>query len=143
MVKVYQYGLLPPTENASIVWEQLREANRLRNCRTEYERGRRQAMRQHMSASGDIGSLEEAVLDAATPEAKTAAIALLRDATSATDRQACYRGAGTVPNVPTVTVYACERAGWLVKIVGSALPHHSCPRRITVEGLDALKPEGN
>ena len=64
--------------------------------------------------------------------------------TSEAARQACYRGAGTIPNVPTVTVYACERAGWLVKMVfgggqsTTALPHHSCPRRITVEGLDAL-----
>ena len=58
-------------------------------------------------------------------------------ATSEADRQACYRGAGTIPNVPTVTVYACERAGWLVRLI-SALPRHSCPRRITVEGLDAL-----
>jgi hypothetical protein len=58
-------------------------------------------------------------------------------ATSEADRQACYRGAGTVRNVPTVTVYACERAGWLVKMA-SALPHYSCPRRITVEGLNAL-----
>lgn len=59
-------------------------------------------------------------------------------ATSESDRQACYRGTGTVPNVPTVTVYACERAGWLVK-VASTLPHHSCSRRITTDGLNALK----
>ena len=59
-------------------------------------------------------------------------------ATSESDRQACYRGAGTVPNVPTVTVYACERAGWLVKVT-SALPHHQCPRRITLKGLNALE----
>ena len=59
-------------------------------------------------------------------------------ATSESDRQACYRGAGTVPNVPTVTVYACERAGWLVK-VASALPHHSCPRRIRTDVLNVLK----
>jgi hypothetical protein len=59
--------------------------------------------------------------------------------TSEAARQACYRDAGTVRNVPTVTVYACERAGWLVKQKGSALPHHSCPREITFEGLNALE----
>jgi hypothetical protein len=59
-------------------------------------------------------------------------------ATSEADRQACYRGAGTVPNVPTVTVYACESKGWLVKMA-SALPHHSCPRRITTDGLNVLE----
>lgn len=42
---VYQYGLLPPIENADIVREQMRLAHRYRNTLVEIERGRRAAVR--------------------------------------------------------------------------------------------------
>lgn len=43
--KVYKYGLLPPTENANLVHEQMFLAHRYHNTLIEIERGRRAAIR--------------------------------------------------------------------------------------------------
>jgi hypothetical protein len=44
-IRVYQYGLKAPTQNADLVREQMILAHRYRNTLTEIERGRRSAIR--------------------------------------------------------------------------------------------------
>lgn len=59
--RVYQYGLLDPTEGAEIVDEQIRLAHRYRNLLTEIERDRRARVREILAAHPDIEPLEEEV----------------------------------------------------------------------------------
>lgn len=60
VIRVYRYGLLPPTQNATVVREQMQLAHRYRNTLTEIERGRRAAVRAVESTVGDMPSLEAA-----------------------------------------------------------------------------------
>jgi hypothetical protein len=64
MIRVYRFGLLPPTENADAVREQMWLAHRYRNTLTEIERGRRAATRALHSSVGDIPALEADVAKA-------------------------------------------------------------------------------
>lgn len=70
-IRVYRYGLLPPTERSDEVRRQMLLAHRYRNTLTEIERGRRAAIRESMSAYADIAALEADVkkLDAACESA--------------------------------------------------------------------------
>jgi hypothetical protein len=63
-IRVYKYGLLPPTENAALVRDQMRLAHRYRNTLVEIERGRRAAMREAERSYGDAVGLS-ADVDAA------------------------------------------------------------------------------
>ncbi|MBW2673151.1 MAG: hypothetical protein JRD89_07015 [Deltaproteobacteria bacterium] len=62
--RVYQYGLLRPTGEADLVWEQLHSAHRYRNLLTELERKRRDSLRSIMSSYADIAVLEQAATEA-------------------------------------------------------------------------------
>lgn len=75
MRRVYQYGLLPPTENGGLVREQIRAAHDYANDLTAIERGRRWALRQ----VDDTPAVEEAVelLKAATKSGRAVAVAAL------------------------------------------------------------------
>ena len=76
-IRVYQYGVLPPIENAAIVREQMMLANRYRNTLIEIERGRRVAIREATRESdqhtqkleADVASLIKAE-EAAAKEVK-------------------------------------------------------------------------
>jgi hypothetical protein len=57
-IRVFKYGLLAPTINASLVRDQLRLAGRYRNTLTAIERARRAALRPLLQAHGDIPQLE-------------------------------------------------------------------------------------
>jgi len=46
MIRVYKYGLLPPTQNINLVRDQFRAAHEYRNLHVEIERGRRAAVRE-------------------------------------------------------------------------------------------------
>ncbi len=59
MIKVYKYGLLPPTGGAEKVREQILLAHRYRNDLTQIERGRRAAIRAAMSEHGNVAVLEQ------------------------------------------------------------------------------------
>lgn len=61
MIRVYRYGLTPPTHNAELVRAQMRAGHEYRNTLTEIERGRRAAMREAMSSYADVAELERAV----------------------------------------------------------------------------------
>ena len=79
--RVYQFGLLPPTDGVAVVRAQLRAAHEYRNDLVAIERGRRTALR----AVDDTPEVREAeaVVKAATKSAHTAAIAALRAARKA------------------------------------------------------------
>lgn len=57
-IRVYEFGLLPPTQNANIVDDQIWRAHRYRNVLVEIERQRRDTIRQAMGAHPDIAPLE-------------------------------------------------------------------------------------
>ena len=69
--RVYKYGLLRPTGNAALVWEQIRAAHNYRNLLTELERKRRATLRSLLSSYADLDALEQAVA-AATDKRKEA-----------------------------------------------------------------------
>jgi transposase len=72
---VYKFGLLPPIENAEEVRNQMRLSNRYRNSLTEIEIGRRNAIRDIESQTGNIPALAAALAVAnADVEAKFAEI---------------------------------------------------------------------
>ena len=56
--RVYRYGLLPPTENADVIRDQMRFAHVYRNKLVEIERARRAEVRRIHSTVGDIPVLE-------------------------------------------------------------------------------------
>lgn len=60
-MKVYKYGLLPPTTNADLVRQQIRAAHTYRNTLVEIERGRRAAERALLSSSPAVLEAEEQV----------------------------------------------------------------------------------
>ena len=62
--RVQEWGLLPPTQNADLVWAQLRAAHRYYNKRVELERARMAEIRRVQSAHAEIGALEAARDDA-------------------------------------------------------------------------------
>ena len=57
-IRVYEYGLLPPTLNASLVLEQMKLAHHYRNKLVEIERQRREAVRAIMASHPDVAPLE-------------------------------------------------------------------------------------
>lgn len=79
---VFRYGLLAPTENDDLVREQLRLAGKYRNTLIEIERGRRAALREVLSAHGDVATMERAVGEA--ERAEVAAASALSKERSAT-----------------------------------------------------------
>ena len=60
-IRVYEYGLLPPTVNAELVLSQMRDAHRYRNMLTEIERERRTKVREIMAAHQDMAPLQARV----------------------------------------------------------------------------------
>jgi hypothetical protein len=64
--RVYQYGLLPPTENAELVWNQMREGHRTYNDYVRCEITRRDTTREILSGLG-LTVLEHAVAEAKIP----------------------------------------------------------------------------
>src|SRR5277367_5369365 len=58
MIRVYKYGLLPPTLNEALVRSQMRNAHRYRNQLVEIERGRRAAVRAVYSSHPTLTELE-------------------------------------------------------------------------------------
>lgn len=60
-VRVYEYGLLPPTLNSELVEQQLRDAHRYRNMLTEIERERRTKVRSIMASHQDMAPLQERI----------------------------------------------------------------------------------
>jgi ribosomal protein L37AE/L43A len=60
-IRVYEYGLLPPTGNAAVVDQQMRDAHRYRNVLVEIEHERRASVRAAMGAHPDMQPLEEQV----------------------------------------------------------------------------------
>jgi hypothetical protein len=81
MRKVYQFGLLAPTEGADAVRLQLRAAHEYRNDLVAIERGRRHALR----AVDDTPEVREAteLVKVATKSNRKAAVSKLRDARKA------------------------------------------------------------
>ena len=69
-VRVYEYGLRPPTEGAERVRAQLAAAHRYRNTLVEIERARRAAVRELEAASGLRAALDD--VDAAAKLSETA-----------------------------------------------------------------------
>lgn len=59
--RVYSYGILPPTENAALVSEQMRKAHEYRNKLVEIERKRRQEARTTISGATNVQSCESEV----------------------------------------------------------------------------------
>lgn len=59
-VLVYKFGLLPPNDNAELVYEQLQLAHKYRNQLVEIERERRASQRATLSSYDDIRELEVA-----------------------------------------------------------------------------------
>jgi hypothetical protein len=81
-VRVYEYGLLPPTVNAELVEQQLQLAHRYRNMLTEIERDRRTQVREIMSSHQDMAPLQERINElTAQRDAKRDAIKKQRSAT--------------------------------------------------------------
>lgn len=68
MVRVYRYGLLPPTERAAEVDQQMLLAHRYRNTLIEIERARRVVLRDVAGGSAGIPALEKKLADAQTIE---------------------------------------------------------------------------
>lgn len=60
-VRVYEFGLLAPTQNAHLVDEQILLSHRYRNVLVEIERQRRETIRQATNAHSDIAPLEEQI----------------------------------------------------------------------------------
>jgi transposase len=58
---VYRYGLLPPHENARMVYDQMRAAHNYRNELVFIERQRRHAHRRLITEHGDVASMEAAL----------------------------------------------------------------------------------
>lgn len=89
LVRVYKYGLLPPTAQADRVREQMRLAHVYRNVLVEIERGRRAAVRSAYATLGDGASIQTAA-----DEAEELLAAALRDLKAARSK-ARTRAAGT------------------------------------------------
>jgi hypothetical protein len=85
MIKVYRYGLLPPTENATLVFEQMQKAHVYRNKLVEIERRRRAAQRELLSTLPSIAALEAAAK--AADEELDAALAAVRRSRAATHKR--------------------------------------------------------
>jgi hypothetical protein len=85
MIKVYRYGLLPPSENAALVHEQMRLAHVYRNKLVEIERRRRAAQREALSALPSIAELEAAAKAADTE--LDAALAVVRKERTSTHKR--------------------------------------------------------
>jgi transposase len=85
MIRVYRFGLLRPTQNSDLVYEQLRAAHLYRNKLTEVECARRAALRELLSAQGDTKALEIAVEVAERIELE--AVKTIRDARSSTHKR--------------------------------------------------------
>jgi transposase len=62
MIKVYEYGLLRPTENLELVLDQMRLGARYYNKLVEIERERRDAVAKHLSKSEEVAHLEGIVV---------------------------------------------------------------------------------
>lgn len=75
-VRVYRYGLLPPTKEADLVRSQMRAAHNYRNVLTEIERGRRAALREIDTSHAESAALAAAVRE--TREAEDKAVRELR-----------------------------------------------------------------
>ncbi len=75
MIKVYRYGLRPPTENEALVREQMHLAHKYRNVLTEIERGRRAAIRDLVDGREEISSLLRSAREA-DERARIASLAL-------------------------------------------------------------------
>src|SRR5271157_5906341 len=94
-VKIYEYGLLPPTVNAELVDDQMRAAHRYRNVLVELERERRTRVRAILSGHADTEPLAAEVERLASEHAAARErINLMRSAKrrraeSAADRLAC------------------------------------------------------
>lgn len=80
---VYRYGLLPPTENAETVREQMLLAHRYKNSLVAVERIRRDKSRAILSGSGDVAALES---ECATVDAECRASAKAMKAKRASTR---------------------------------------------------------
>lgn len=65
---VYRYGLTAPTENADVVYAEMRQAHTYRNVLVEIERGRRAALRSLDSDEVQTLAREVLALDAACEE---------------------------------------------------------------------------
>lgn len=63
-MKVYQYGLLPPTENGALVSDQMSLAHRYRNTLVEIEVGRRNAIRSAIESDPGVQAAKEATQQA-------------------------------------------------------------------------------
>ena len=61
MIKVYKYGLRPPTGNRQLVIDQMRAAHKYRNTLVEIERARRAKLREFLSAQPTLGPAEALV----------------------------------------------------------------------------------
>ncbi len=97
---VYKYGLLPPHENPDLVHSQMRAAHAYRNDLVFIERQRRAALRDILSAHGDIASLE-----AAAKAADEACAAAARDAAAA---RSAARSRKAPPELTTALAQARE-----------------------------------
>jgi hypothetical protein len=101
MRKVYQYGLRPPTNSASLARAQLRAAHDYANELTAIERGRRWAIRQIDESSPDAIEAAELVR-AATKSARKGAVATLSSARKrARLERRCEDGRWAVPEADT------------------------------------------
>jgi len=61
MIKVYKYGLRPPTENADLVSEQIRLGHRYYNRLIEIEHDKRRRDHEIVGAHGDAGAIQEVI----------------------------------------------------------------------------------
>src|SRR5690606_34653133 len=61
MIRIYEYGLLPPMLNAQLVDEQMRAGHRYRNTLVEIERERRERVAAVLSGHVDTDPLAEQI----------------------------------------------------------------------------------
>lgn len=97
-MRVYQYGLLPPSVNASLVSDQMSRAHKYRNTLVEIERGRRDAIRSAIEAFPEVGVAMEA--------ARAASVALKE----AEDAAKEYKSQHRTPEVPKDLADAVAKA---------------------------------
>jgi hypothetical protein len=136
--KVYQFGLLPPVEEASLVRAQLRAAREFRNDLVAIERGRRSALRA-LDDTDEVRAAIEAVRAATKSSRKTAitALRLARKVARTAQADALARIDALDASIRK-DAYALSSAVWGSRL--DILAAHNQARSAALYGEDAITP---
>jgi hypothetical protein len=138
MRKVYQFGLLPPTEGEHLVRAELRAAHEYRNSLVAIERGRRSAIRA-VHETEEVAEAADAV-KAATKSTRKGAVSALYGARRQAQRDQAERLGEVKELEHDILKAAYNNAGvaWGTKLDVAAA--HQQSRRANFYGKDALTP---